>query len=191
MWRRLQRRRPKRRWRGWYRLLRLLPSSSHPDLRLSLCCIHLQRTSIWCLLAVNFKAVKILASKKCTTTIKCLNIILVKMLMLDMRSSHIGSNSWVFKHHKGNARRTKQFFNQCCKTFFFKNGPVPASFCLFLIFSRYNFNNTNWKKCRWCAWDSNPGPQDGRRRWNHGAMAATSKLFINRLELYGSVSSSN
>ena len=21
-----------------------------------------------------------------------------------------------------------------------------------------------------CAWDSNPGPQDGRRRRNHGAM---------------------
>ena len=29
------------------------------------------------------------------------------------------------------------------------------------------------KKHRWCAWDSNLGPQDGRRRWNHGAMAAT------------------
>ena len=29
------------------------------------------------------------------------------------------------------------------------------------------------KKHRWCAWDSNPGLQDGRRRRNHGAMAAT------------------
>ena len=57
--------------------------------------------------------------------------------------------------------------------FFKKNGPIPASFCLFLSFSRYNFNNSNWKKRRWCAWDSNPGPQDGRRRQNHGAMAAT------------------
>ena len=28
------------------------------------------------------------------------------------------------------------------------------------------------KKRRWCAWDSNTGPQDGRRRQNHGAMAA-------------------
>ena len=28
-------------------------------------------------------------------------------------------------------------------------------------------------KHRWCAWDLNPGPQDGRRRRNHGAMAAT------------------
>ena len=54
----------------------------------------------------------------------------------------------------------------------FKNEPIPASFCLFLSFSRYNFN-TNWKKCRWCAWDLNPGPQDGRRRRNHWAMAAT------------------
>ena len=52
---------------------------------------------------------------------------------------------------------------------FFLNGPIPASFCLFSLFSWYNFNNTNW----WCAWDSNPGPQDGRRRQNHGAMAAT------------------
>ena len=28
------------------------------------------------------------------------------------------------------------------------------------------------KKHRWCAWDSNPGPQDGRRRRNHVAVAA-------------------
>ena len=59
----------------------------------------------------------------------------------------------------------------------FLNGPIPASFCLFLFFFHYNFN-TNWKKCRWFAWDSNPGPQDGRRRWNHGAMAATSSLEL-------------
>ena len=58
-------------------------------------------------------------------------------------------------------------------SFFKKNGPIPASFCLFSSFSHYNFNNTNWKKHSWCAWDSNPGPQDGRRRRNHGAMAAT------------------
>ena len=33
-------------------------------------------------------------------------------------------------------------------------------------------------KNRWCVWDSNPGPQDGRRRLNHGAMAAAlSRLF--------------
>ena len=55
---------------------------------------------------------------------------------------------------------------------FLKNGPIRASFCLFSSFSRYNFNNTNWKKHRWCAWDSNPRPQDGRRRRYHGAMAA-------------------
>ena len=59
-----------------------------------------------------------------------------------------------------------------CSHCFFKNGPIPASFCLFLFFSCSNFN-TNWKKHRWCAWDSKPGPQDGRCRQNHGAMAAT------------------
>ena len=58
-------------------------------------------------------------------------------------------------------------------TFFLKNGPIPASFCLCSLFSQYNFNNTNWKKRRWCAWDSNPGPQDGRCRRKQGAMAAT------------------
>ena len=56
--------------------------------------------------------------------------------------------------------------------FFKQNGPFPASFCLFLFFSRHNFN-TNWKKHRWCAWDSNLGPKDGGRRQNHGAMEAT------------------
>ena len=58
--------------------------------------------------------------------------------------------------------------------FFFLKWANPGLFCLFSFFSRYNFN-TNWKKRRWCAWDSNPGPQDGRRRRNHGAMAATHK----------------
>ena len=29
-----------------------------------------------------------------------------------------------------------------------------------------------WKKHRWCGWDSNPGPYDGRRRRIHSAMAA-------------------
>ena len=66
------------------------------------------------------------------------------------------------------------------RTFFFqKNGPIPAPFCLFLSFSRYNFNNTNWKKHRWCAWNSNPGPQDGRCRRNHRATAtAHMKVFL-------------
>ena len=54
------------------------------------------------------------------------------------------------------------------------NGPIPAPFCLFLFLSHYNFN-TIWKKRSWCAWDSNPGQQDGRWRWNHGAMVATQK----------------
>ena len=61
---------------------------------------------------------------------------------------------------------------------FYKNGPIPASFCLFSLFSHYNFNKTNWKKRRWCVWDLNPGPQDGRRRQNHRAMAATQTIVI-------------
>ena len=40
---------------------------------------------------------------------------------------------------------------------FLKNGPILVSFCLFSLFSRYNFNNTNWKKHRWYAWGSTRG----------------------------------
>ena len=40
------------------------------------------------------------------------------------------------------------------------------------------------KKRRWTAWESNPGPHDGRRRRNHGAMAATQIfLFLKMLQL--------
>ena len=38
---------------------------------------------------------------------------------------------------------------------------------LLCLFSHHKFNNTNWKKCRWCAWDSNPQPQDGGRWWSN------------------------
>ena len=56
---------------------------------------------------------------------------------------------------------------------FFLNGPIPASFCLFSFFSHSNSNDKyKLKKHRWCAWDSNPGRQDGRRRRIHWAMAA-------------------
>ena len=68
-------------------------------------------------------------------------------------------------------------------TVFLTNGPIPASFCLFSFFSCYNFN-TNWKKCRWCAWDLIPGPQDGRRRWNHAAMAATINILLIDVNLF-------
>ena len=55
---------------------------------------------------------------------------------------------------------------------FFKYGPIPASFSFsfFLFTSQINYK---LKKRRWSSWDSNQGPQDGRRRRNHGAMAAT------------------
>ena len=35
------------------------------------------------------------------------------------------------------------------------------------------FRITNWKKHRWCAWDSNPGLQVGRGRQINWAMAAS------------------
>ena len=56
--------------------------------------------------------------------------------------------------------------NFCC------NPPNFASILsLFLFFShpnsddkyRLNLNYVNRKKCRWCAWDLNTGPLDGKR----------------------------
>ena len=46
--------------------------------------------------------------------------------------------------------------------FYFLNGPILASFLFIFIFSTLH-NSINWWKHRWCAWDSNPGWQDGRR----------------------------
>ena len=56
-------------------------------------------------------------------------------------------------------------------------------FHLFLSFSHSNinsnFNYTSWKKRSWCFGDLNPGPLDGRRRWNHGAMEAAQIRYSN------------
>ena len=80
------------------------------------------------------------------------------------------------------------FFFGCMDTFAkIKKCAIPGlCFCLFSSFSRYNFN-TNWKKCRWCAWDSNPRPQDGRRRWNHGALAATLRSISHSINCFGQI----
>ena len=52
--------------------------------------------------------------------------------------------------------------------FFLKNGQIPASFLFIFVLFSLHFQN-KLKKHRWCAWDSNPEPQDGRHRRNHGA----------------------
>ena len=55
----------------------------------------------------------------------------------------------------------------------------PGLFCLFSSSSsHYNFNNTNWKKHRWCAGDLNPCSHDGRRWQYHGAMSAAQVLLL-------------
>ena len=44
---------------------------------------------------------------------------------------------------------------------------------IFVFPMRHNLNsNLKWKKRRWCAWDLNPGWQDGRRERIHWATAA-------------------
>ena len=53
---------------------------------------------------------------------------------------------------------------------------MGQSWPLFVYFRSFHIpiqmTNINWKKHRWCAWDSNPGRQNGRRRRIHWAMAA-------------------
>ena len=67
---------------------------------------------------------------------------------------------------------------QMFRVFLKKLGESRSLFGLFSPFSRYNFNNTNWKKRRWCSWDSNPGLQDGRCRRNHRAMVVARLMFV-------------
>ena len=43
---------------------------------------------------------------------------------------------------------------------------------LFSFLSQYSTIYYKWKKRKWCAWDSNPGPQNWRCRLIHWAMAA-------------------
>ena len=52
---------------------------------------------------------------------------------------------------------------------FLKMSQSRPLFVRFLL----QFQSYKLKKYRWCAWDSNLEPQDGRRRRNHGAMVAT------------------
>ena len=60
------------------------------------------------------------------------------------------------------------------ETIFFKMGQSRPLFLFIIVFSTcYKLNsNLNWWKHRWCAWDPNPGWQDGRRKRIHWAMAA-------------------
>ena len=47
------------------------------------------------------------------------------------------------------------------------------SFHIPIQMTNIQFEQYKLKKCRWCAWNSNPGQQDGRRRRIYWAMAAT------------------
>ena len=60
-------------------------------------------------------------------------------------------------------------------TFDFK---IMASLCLFSSFSHYNWNWKNQSVPRCCDWDLNPGPQEGRRRRIHWAMAASFVFWL-------------
>ena len=57
---------------------------------------------------------------------------------------------------------------------FFKKWAKPGLFLFIFILFKWQIYHKYyiWKKCRWCAWDSNLGRQDGRRRQIHWAMAA-------------------
>ena len=56
---------------------------------------------------------------------------------------------------------------------FLKYGAIPDAFSFIFLFFSFQQQLQLEKKCRWCAFDSNLGPQESRRRQNHGAMVAT------------------
>ena len=78
-------------------------------------------------------------------------------------------NSSNFSHHLSSLLSIKYFFK--------KMGQSRPLFLFIFVFSTSYNLNSNWKKRRWCAWDSNPGWQDGRRERIHWATAAP-QIFI-------------
>ena len=88
----------------------------------------------------------------------------------------IFKQAWIFL--AGMAMWKFQSINWYFFNFYYKmvqSRPLFVYFHSFLITISIQIE----QKHRWCAWDSNPRPQDGRRRWNHGAMAATSNWYLN------------
>ena len=66
-------------------------------------------------------------------------------------------------------KRTANHLGDTSLHLLFKYGPNSASFC-----SQHNNKYSTqfgckWKQNRWCAWDSNPGLQNGRSRQIHSA----------------------
>ena len=53
---------------------------------------------------------------------------------------------------------------------FLKKWANPGLFFVYFCSLLVTISKQIEKNHRWCAWDSNPGPQDGGRRRNHGAM---------------------
>ena len=66
----------------------------------------------------------------------------------------------------------KVFNLSCYVLFFFKKMGQFRPFSVFSFFQHITIQILNWLKRKWCAWDSNPGQQDGRCRRIHWAMAA-------------------
>ena len=66
--------------------------------------------------------------------------------------------------------------------FFFKMCQSRPLYLFIFVLFTFKFNwqiySLKLKKHRWCAWDSNPGRQDGRRRRIHWAMVAPLKVHI-------------
>ena len=60
---------------------------------------------------------------------------------------------------------------------FIFNGQISAFFLFIFVFSTLH-NWINWWKCRWCAWDSNLGQQNGRHRWIQWAMAHPTLFYL-------------
>ena len=58
---------------------------------------------------------------------------------------------------------------------YFSPFPIPISFTISIM-------QTEKSPGIWCAWDSNLGPPDGRRRRNHGTLAAP--LIKNELPMF-------
>ena len=92
-------------------------------------------------------------------------------------------NNYTINHQIGKLiLKSSQWHQTLEMATFLKKWANPGLFLsIFVLFTFqfkwqiYNLYNINWKKHSWCAWDLNPGWQDGRRRRIHWAMAAPQK----------------
>ena len=87
-------------------------------------------------------------SRQCILDGHFSHLFVVKIVMCvwkDQNKLKRGRGWPIFKNKNQFNHNERCLLYLCLYFILFKNGPIPASFCLFSSFSHYNFNYSNWK----------------------------------------------